>query len=85
VATKASNKIRRDVGRRVAELRGERAWTQERLAEKLGIGTRYLQRIEAGQINLTLDSLVHIASTLRVGVLELLAPPPTVPAPRRDK
>ncbi len=68
----SSAKLRRDVGRRVAELRVERGWTQDRLASKLDVGARYLQRIEAGDINLTLDSLLRLAVALRVALVDLL-------------
>ncbi|MGO1539883.1 MAG: helix-turn-helix domain-containing protein [Leucobacter sp.] len=33
---------------RVIELRQERGWTQERLADEAGVGLRTVQRLEAG-------------------------------------
>lgn|SRR5579872_1409049 len=52
----------KDVGRRIAELRRERGWTQEHLAERLGLQANNLQRIELGMQNLTVRSLVRLAN-----------------------
>jgi len=41
------------------------AWTQEQLVERLGVSTRYVQSVEAGRENLTLDTLCKFAATLR--------------------
>jgi transcriptional regulator with XRE-family HTH domain len=65
----------RDVGRRIAELRRERGWTQERFAERLGLQTNNLQRIELGMQNLTVRSLVRLANGLGVGLGDLCVPP----------
>ena len=58
--------VERAVGRRVAELRTERGWTQEALAERLGVSIQYLRRIELGQTHVTVPKLVELANTLRV-------------------
>lgn len=68
-------KLRRNVGARVAALRIGRGWTQEALAEQIDVSPRYLQAVEGGQENLTLDSLVKIANVLRVRVPALFEPP----------
>jgi transcriptional regulator with XRE-family HTH domain len=65
----------RDVGRRIAELRRERGWTQEQLAERLGIQANNLQRIELGMQNLTLHTLVRVANGLGVGLAPLFEAP----------
>jgi transcriptional regulator with XRE-family HTH domain len=58
--------VERAVGRRVAELRTERGWTQEALAERLGVSIQYLRRIELGQTHVTVPKLVELANALRV-------------------
>jgi transcriptional regulator with XRE-family HTH domain len=63
---------RRLIGRRVAQVRRERGWTQEELAERLGVSVRYLQAVEAGQENLTLDSLTQLALRLDLSLGELV-------------
>jgi len=67
--------LRRTVGRRIAELRAGRGLTQQKLAERLGVSTRYVQRVESGSKNLTLTSLAEIANVLRVAVVDLFASP----------
>ena len=66
-------KLRRRVGARIAELRVARGWTQEMLAEQIEVSPRYLQAMEGGQENLTLESLAKIGNVLRVRVAELFA------------
>ncbi len=64
------------MGRRIAALRLACGVTQERLAEGAGVDARYLQRIEAGEKNITIETLVKIANVLRVGVASLFAEEP---------
>lgn len=71
----------RDVGRRVAELRHRRGWTQAILAEKLDIAIQNAQRIEQGRQNLTIGSLTKIAGVLGCPVRELFDAPATREAP----
>jgi transcriptional regulator with XRE-family HTH domain len=65
----------KDVGRRVAELRRDRGWTQEGFAERIGLQANNLQRIELGMQNLTVRSLVRLANGLGVGLASLFEPP----------
>lgn len=61
------------VGRRVAELRLKRRLTQETLAERAHVSSRYVQKIEAGEENLTIVTLAKMANALRVSVPDLFA------------
>lgn len=72
------------IGRRIAEIRTQCGWTQAHLAEMLGMSTRYLQSVEHGEENLTVDSLVKFAKALRVQVRELFDTPST-PRPGRGR
>ncbi|MDD5350506.1 MAG: helix-turn-helix transcriptional regulator [Chthoniobacteraceae bacterium] len=45
------------LGRTLARLRAEAHLTQERVAELAGIDTRSLQRVEAGEWNISVDYL----------------------------
>lgn len=65
------------VGRKIAELRRKAGLTQEELAEKLGVGWRYVSRAERGE-NLTLQTMVKIANALGVRVKTLLNEPRNV-------
>lgn len=65
-----------DVGRRVAELRATRGITQEKLAEASGIDVKDVQKIEGGKLNVTVRTLVALASALELqSVGELFAEP----------
>lgn len=76
----------KNVGRRVAELRVRAGLTQDQQAERLGFAIKYLQRIEGGGENLTIRSLVKIASAFGVRVTELFRKPRTKQAgPGRPK
>ncbi|MBF4617359.1 helix-turn-helix transcriptional regulator [Clavibacter sp. VKM Ac-2873] len=55
---------------RVADLRRERGWTQDRLAEASGITVRTVQRLEAGN-DASLETLSLVAKALEVPVRDL--------------
>jgi transcriptional regulator with XRE-family HTH domain len=52
--------------------RKELGWTQEDVAEALGIVPRQYQKIEAGEVNLTLRSLARVAAALGLQPRDLL-------------
>ncbi|WP_043669467.1 helix-turn-helix domain-containing protein [Clavibacter michiganensis] len=55
---------------RIVDLRTQRGWTQERLAETSGITVRTVQRLEAGN-DASLDTLTRVARALEVPVRDL--------------
>jgi len=55
---------------RVVELRRDRGWTQERLAEASGVTVRTVQRLEAGN-DASLETLSLVARALEVPVRDL--------------
>lgn len=69
-------KIKGDVGLRVAEIREAKGWTQQQCAEELEMPLKNLQRIESGA-NLTIATLVRIANGLKVPVRALFDAPNT--------
>jgi transcriptional regulator with XRE-family HTH domain len=64
-----------DIGRRIAELRVERGFTQEQFAEQVGITPQYLQRLEGGKQNLSVGKIVQLAKQLGTTFDDLLSPP----------
>jgi transcriptional regulator with XRE-family HTH domain len=62
------------LGMRVTELRHTR-FTQEQLAERVGMSSRQLQRIEAGEVDVSLSTLVVLARALAVEPGALLQAP----------
>lgn len=63
------------VGRRIAELRRHRGWTQQQFADKLRIDVSAVQRIERGAHAPTLGTIWRLAKVLRVEPAQLLVPP----------
>lgn len=49
------------IGMRLRQLRKARGWTQEKAAEATGVDWRHIQMIEAGQLNVTVLTLVRLA------------------------
>lgn len=59
------------IGRRLAELRRARGWTQEHLAERARRSAPYVARIEAGSRRPTVDVLAALARALDVPLWRL--------------
>lgn len=68
-------RVKRDVGRRVAELRRKQGLTQAEIAEVVDVTVAYFARIEGGRENLTIESLAKLAGALSVRVSELFRAP----------
>lgn len=62
------------VGQRLKQLRGSRGWTQECLAEKLGVEPVSVSRFETGSRSVGLPMLYRIAETLQVAPSRILPP-----------
>lgn len=65
--------LQEQVGGNIRRLRAARGITQEHLAHVAGLATRHLQKIEAGQVNVTLRTLGRLGAALGVGVSTLVA------------
>lgn len=64
--------LRRKLGRRIRELRLERGWTQEQLAEHAELSWHHISGIERSVTGATVETLVAIATALDVSLSELL-------------
>jgi transcriptional regulator with XRE-family HTH domain len=62
----------REVGCRVGQARRDRGWTQEALAEAVGIEPVTLSRLETGDRALSLTMLAQISEILGVGLGDLV-------------
>ena len=60
------------LGKRVRTSRLQLRWTQEMLAERVGISVSFLGHIERGSRKASLETLVSLANSLNVGVDYLL-------------
>jgi len=65
--------LRCELGARIRGLRRRRAWSQERLAGLCGMSVSHLARVERGQTEVTLGTLLLIARPLRITISRLLA------------
>ena len=57
----------------VRRLRDNLNWTQEQAAEASGIAVRHFQKIEAGDVNVTVGTLVGVAKAFRVPLKALFS------------
>lgn len=65
--------IRKKFSRNLAKMRIAKGWTQEELAERLGISVRYVQQLEGKNTpNVKLDTIAVLAQTFRVSPKEFL-------------
>ncbi len=56
--------IEKDIGRKIQEIRKAKGFTQEQLAEKIGVSTHYMSALERGVYNIKLELLVNILNEL---------------------
>lgn len=61
------------LGSRIREIRKTKQMTQDDLAEKCNFEKGNLSRIETGQTNLTMRSLLRISQALEVPISDLFA------------
>lgn len=77
--------VLKDIGRRVAELRAAKGFTQAQLAEALGLDVTHLQKIEGGKLNVTVRTLCMLADGLGCASAQELLAPPAPGEPRRPR
>ncbi len=49
------------IGLRIAEIRIGKGWSRETCAAEIGVGTRYLAKLEGGHQNMSILKLAHVA------------------------
>lgn len=64
--------ILKKFGERIRNLRQEKKWSQETLAEKTGFHRTYIGMIERGERNLSLKNIETFAITFEIKISELL-------------
>lgn len=62
---------RRAFGDRVRQLREQRAWSQEVLADQADVTREYISRIESGTQSVSLDVIVRVAAAFNLTLSEL--------------
>lgn len=66
--------IRREFGARIRQIRNDRGWSQEDLADRAGLHRTYIGSVERGEQNLSLVNIERLAVTLGVSLAELFSP-----------
>ena len=61
-----------DLGKRVRARRTALNWTQERLAQEIGVSTSCIGHIERGSRKASIDTLVMLANAMKISTDELL-------------
>jgi transcriptional regulator with XRE-family HTH domain len=64
-----STREARKFGKALREIRKQRNLTQEELEGEIGAHTGYLSRVEAGQKNISITTVIRIAQALNIDVL----------------
>lgn len=59
-------------GRRLADLRRSKGWSQEKLALESGLARSYLGGVERGQRNIALVNICRLAEALELPPAELM-------------
>jgi len=70
------------MGKRIADLREERGWTQKQLAERAGLSITFLSEVENGKRNISYGKLLRIADELGTSMDYLARGVQSDPRPR---
>ena len=62
--------IKRKIGLKISAIRKNKSISQIKLAELCDLNFNYISRIELGNANFTIDTLIKIANALDVSVCE---------------
>ncbi|MBI3756214.1 MAG: helix-turn-helix transcriptional regulator [Deltaproteobacteria bacterium] len=71
VMEKRIDALRKELGRKIRELRKTAGLTQEELDEKTGLNYKFIGELERGKVNVSIDSLLKIADALNVKIEDL--------------
>ena len=67
--------VKKRFGKAVKEKRAALGISQEELAMRIGADQAYVSRVEAGQMNVTIETLQQIADVMKVDVIDLFCSP----------
>ena len=70
----AERRVLREVGARIRAAREAAGLSQEDAAHRAGIDYKRWQRLEAGQVNATVRTLVRVSGAVKTDFWSLLAP-----------
>lgn len=67
----AISRVRKSFGNNVRNLRKQRGFSQEQLADKAGLHRTYIGAIERGEQNVSIDNINRIAKALGISIVTL--------------
>ena len=67
----APRSVKSRFGKRLRQLRDERGYSQEELAERAGLHRNYVGGVERGERNVALENIVKLAKALSIPPSEL--------------
>lgn len=62
---------RKELGKKIREIRKIKGFTQEELGEKANLNYKFIGELERGKVNVSLDSLVKISHALEIYIGDL--------------
>lgn len=71
-----------DVGMRIRELRENKGWTTNHLANQCGLSQSFLRAVELGEKGISVDSLALVCETLQITMSDFFARMDGAPAPK---
>lgn len=71
MAARAVRHVRTFLGQRLRALRKERGFSQERLGREARLSGKFIGEVERGEKSISIDSLYHVATALRVPLRQL--------------
>lgn len=63
--------VQKKLGKRIAELRRKRGFSQEDFAHECGFHRSYMGAVERGEKNITIQGIDRIAKALKISLAEL--------------
>ncbi len=63
-----TTRARKSFGKRVRELRKQKGYSQEELADKAGLHRTYIGSIERGEQSVSIDNIEKIAKALKASI-----------------
>jgi transcriptional regulator with XRE-family HTH domain len=73
VSESSYRRLQRTLAANVRRYRKERQLTQEAAAQAMGMATRHFQKLESGELNVTLRTLAAVAKALGVNIADLVS------------